>query len=311
MKVLVTGGFGYIGGRLIRALTADPVFSVTATSRRERKPVGAIRVLVLDFANSSTADLVAACKGVDAIIHLAAMDEAQSRHRPDEARRVNVEGTRRLHAAGCSAGVRRFVYLSTSKVFGQNPAGFIDERTSTHPESPYAATHLEAEEPVRKGVADAGIGGIVLRISNSVGAPAEERPDTAWTLIGNDLCRQAAKGRIVLRSSGLSWRNFVAMSDVVTAIRHVLLLPTEQLGDGLFHVGGAESMKIVDLARMIAERAGQIISRAVSVETAAPVPGEPHAPLDWSVAKLMSTGWRPASDIKSEIDGAVRAVIEN
>src|SRR5262249_31673819 len=148
--------------------------------------------------------------------------------------------------------------------------------------------------------------GAVLRLSNSVGPPVNSSTDV-WMVIANDLCHQAAtSGRIVLRSSGLAWRNFVCMSDVVAALRHVLMLPTETLADGLFHLGGAESLRIWDLALRIAGHAERLFNQSIKPERVRPQHHEHHPPLDWCIDKLKSTGWNPTGSLDHEIDSTLR-----
>jgi UDP-glucose 4-epimerase len=195
--------------------------------------------------------------------------------------------------------------MSTSKVFGANPAGMIDERSTPRPASNYAITHRLAEDYVLAAHDKKKVEGVVLRLSNSLGAPADLKTN-AWMLIANDLCRQAAGNQIVLKSSGLAWRNFIAMADVISALRHVLDMPREKLTDGLFHLGGTQSIRIWDLAAHIANRAELLFGRAIATERAAPAPGEQHAVLDWRIGKLTSTGWRPATSIDDEIDATLR-----
>jgi UDP-glucose 4-epimerase len=86
-------------------------------------------------------------------------------------------------------------------------------------------------------------------------------------LIANDFCRQAATTkRIVLKSTGFAWRNFVAMTDTVAAVRHALTMPPNLLSDGLFHLGGTQSLRIWDLAVLIASRADKILEQSTKVE---------------------------------------------
>src|SRR5262249_3532186 len=157
----------------------------------------------------------------------------------------------------------------------------------------YAITHRLAEDYVLAGRQANKLETAVIRLSNAVGAPADPRVN-AWMLIGNEFCRQAAvTGRIVLRGTGMAWRNFVAMDGVVTALRHALTMPWPALGDGLFHLGGPRSLRVVDLAGTIAERAQALFGRKVDVTRAPAAAGESHPELDWRIGKLVATGWTP------------------
>lgn len=294
MRILVTGGYGYVGGRLVAAL-AESGHEVRAGSRR-RRPES--RAVAMDFADP--AGLEAAAAGMEVVVHLAAMNERDSAARPEAALEANGLATLSLLDAAERAGVRRFVYASTAKVFGNNPVGALDESCLPRPASHYAITHRLAEDYVLARHDQGRIEGVVLRLSNALGAPADPAVD-AWMLISNDLCRSAAlDGRVVLRSSGLAWRNFVTMADVVSAFGHAATMPSRLLGDGLFHLGGPKSRRIIDLARLVAARAG-----GVAVAHAAPGPDESHPDLDWRIGRLAGTGWAPLDDLDHEIDSTL------
>ncbi len=304
MRVLVTGGYGYVGGRLVQALAGDAAFVTTAASRGPQPARPGVRDVTVDW--NDDASISAICRDQDAVVHLAAMNESDSELDPEGALRSNGFATLALLRATQAAGVRRFIYLSTSKVFGANPSGAIDEATLPHPTSHYAITHRLAEDYVLAARRRGGLETAVIRLSNAVGAPADPGVN-AWMLIANDLCRQAvATGRIVLRSSGMAWRNFVGLDDVVVALRHMLTVSVDRLGDGLFHLGGPRSLRIADLAAMIAERAQAAFGSKVEVTRAQPAPGESHPELDWRIGKLVATGWTPSPGLEAEIDVGLR-----
>jgi UDP-glucose 4-epimerase len=240
------------------------------------------------------------------VVHLASMNEQDCERDPILALRSNGLATLMLLRAAQSAGVRRFVYLSTSKVFGANPTGTIDESSVPRPANHYGITHRFAEDYVLAAHANGVLQGVVLRLSNALGAPAD--PDiNAWMLIANDFCRQAATmNRIALRSSGLAWRNFIAMADTVSAIRHALEMSPDLLSDGLFHLGGPKSLRIWDLALLIAGRADKMFGQSTKVERAPQQPDEAHPILDWRIDKLTSIGWRPTKALDEEIDDTLQ-----
>src|SRR5262249_51271212 len=219
-----------------------------------------VEATVVDWNNRNSLD--AACRAQDMVVHLAAMNEQDCERDPVLALKSNGIATLTLLQAAQSAGVRRFVYLSTSKVFGANPTGTIDESSVPRPKNHYAITHRLAEDYVVSAHNNGQLQGIVLRLSNSLGAPADPNVN-AWMLIANDLCRQAATTkRIGLKSSGLAWRNFIAMADTVSAVRHALKMSPELLSDGLFHLGGPQCLRIWDLALCIARRADKMFGQS-------------------------------------------------
>ena len=190
--VLITGGLGYLGGRIALHL-ASHGRRVRLTTRRAETATpswaAGMEVVGADFSTDN--DFSALCRDVDAIVHLAAVGAAQCADDPDLAERVNVTGSKDLFDAAGSAGVRRFIYASTAHVYGAPLAGVLDEDTPPRPAHPYAETHLAAEEIVLAG---SGPEGVVLRFSNAIGAAADGEAD-CWMLAANDLCRQAAASR--------------------------------------------------------------------------------------------------------------------
>jgi UDP-glucose 4-epimerase len=240
------------------------------------------------------------------VVHLAAMNEPDCEIDPVLALRSNGLATLMLLRAAQSAGVRRFVYLSTSKVFGANPMGTIDESSVPRPKNHYAITHRLAEDYVLSAHDNGQLQGIVLRLSNSLGAPADPSVN-AWMLIANDFCCQAATTkRIALKSSGLAWRNFIAMADTVAAVRHALTMSPDLLSNGLFHLGGPQSLRIWDLALRIAGRADKMFEQSTKAERAPQQSAEELPMLDWRIDKLTSTGWRPTKALDDEIDDTLQ-----
>jgi UDP-glucose 4-epimerase len=128
----------------------------------------------------------------------------------------------------------------------------------------------------------------------------------AWTLIANDLCRQAATTkRIILKSSGLAWRNFIAMADTVSALQHVLTMPRALMSDGLFHLGGPASLRIWDLAQLIADHADKLFGQSTKTERAPP-DQHVYPVLEWRINKLVSTGWATTTTLGDEIERTLR-----
>jgi len=195
-RILITGGLGYLGGRITRALAGSSRFSVWVTTRRRRCPplswLSPERCLYMDL--MSDREVRAVCEGMDAVIHLAAMNEHESSADPMKALLVNGAGTLRLIEASLAAGVRRFIYLSTAHVYGSPLTGRITEETVPRPVHPYAITHRIAEDFVLAARSQGSLEGIVVRLSNGIGPPIFEDVNR-WTLVGNDLCRQAVTNR--------------------------------------------------------------------------------------------------------------------
>ena len=248
----------------------------------------------------------AACEGADAVVHLAAVNEIVSAAEPETAVMVNTLGALRALRAAERSGVRRFIFFSTAHVYGTPLQGVITEQTPARPVHPYAITHRGAEDFVL-AAHDAGrIEGVVVRLSNGFGAPASPDVDR-WTLLSNDLCRQAVvEGTLTLRSPGLQWRDFVALEDVARATHHLMRIDRGQLQNGLFNLGGKRAIQVFDLARRIADRAKTVLGVCPEISRPEPSPGHGSGdPLDYRIDKLEATGFALVGDMDAEIDATL------
>jgi UDP-glucose 4-epimerase len=305
-NILITGARGYLGGRLLADLRADKSLRVAGSTRGA--PNSGHGLVHLDPLADAESVMAEALQGFDVIVHLSAANEIESARDPVRTLQTGAVGTLKLLRAAQTAGCRRFLFLSTIHVYGAPLEGHITEDTLPRPVHPYAICHRAAEDFVlsahAKGEMEAG----VLRLSNGIGAPAAADIDR-WTLIGNDLCRQAMEtGRIVLHSSGLQWRDFILLRDFVQAIQLLALVTKEDLGDGLFNLGGELPLRILDIAHAVAARAAIILGRDIMVEAPPPKPGENFPTLDYGIAKIKARGFRPSSRaaLNDEIDATLR-----
>jgi UDP-glucose 4-epimerase len=297
-KVLVTGGLGYVGGRLARHLAADG-----CTLRLTRRPGGralpdwakTFEITEADFAAEALP--AALCDGIDAVVHLAALNAPQCAAEPERAISVNIAGTERLVRQAAKAGVKRFLYLSTAHVYAAPLAGTIDEDMVPRPAHPYGWTHRAAEDIV---LAEPRFEGVALRMTNAVGAPADAGAD-CWMLVANDLCRQVvAEGAITLSGSGEPRRDFIAIADVTAALAHMVHLPTQKLGQRLFNLGGGETLRIIDLAERVADAAQRRFGHRPEIRRQ---PSDGPAPaLDFRIHRLAASGFTPTGDLTREID---------
>lgn len=304
-RVLITGGLGYLGGRIASSLHNDASAKVRITSRREasKRPDWAdgIDIVTLDFGSDTPLNDV--CKGIDTIIHLAALNAADSANDPIQATRVNVEGTRRLVAAACQADVKNFIYFSTAHVYAGPLSGTIDELTPPEPTHPYAKTHLDAESHVLNA---SEMHGIILRLSNVIGAPADKDAN-CWTLIANELCRDAARGKpLVLRGDGTDQRDFVCISDVIKIIEALVDDPSITGAHHIFNVTKGQAIRTLDLANLISERARHLFDTHVDVHTGESKNKGVTAPLMIKSKRLTDIGIAPTQNLTQEIDAVLR-----
>jgi UDP-glucose 4-epimerase len=305
-RVLITGGLGYVGGRIAQHLAADSSLSLRLTSRSAgaSKPswLSNGEVVLWDVAQNGS-DI---CASVDTVVHLAALNEIDCGQDACAALGVNGMGTLRLLQAAHAAGVRRFIYLSTAHVYGAPLVGYISEQTVPRPIHPYAITHKVAEDFVLAAHDQGKIEGIVLRLSNGFGAPIAAEVNR-WTLLVNDLCRQAVSmGKLVLRSNGLQQRDFITLQDAARCVEHFIALPKADCGDGLFNLGGECSCSVYELTQLVAARCQAIFGFMPLIERVEPQPGDQSVALDYSIVKLRTTSFSLQKRFEDEIDATLR-----
>lgn len=305
--VLITGGLGYVGGRVARHLAENSAFDLRLGVRRDIPAPGWLKsgkLVTVDLLDE--ASLAEACRGVKHIIHFAALNEIDSGSDPEQALVVNGLGSLKLLRAAIKAGAERFIYFSTAHVYGSPLAGVLTEDSLPRPQHPYAITHRTAEDFVLAARDKKEIEGMVVRLSNGFGAP--ERADVnRWTLLANDLCKQAVVDRkLVLRSSGLQARDFITLEDVGRAVLHLLNLPVQACGNGLFNLGGENALRIIDVAQRVADRCEAVLGYKPEVQRPLPAPGETTISLDYRMDKLKSTGFSLLSNMDGEIDATLK-----
>lgn len=305
-RILITGGFGYIGGRVAKHLASLPNTHVILGSRNPiESPDWLPQASVVTTCWNDFSKLQATCKEVDIVLHMAAMNEIDSAKDPAGALESTGVGTARLVEAAKGAQVGQFIYLSTAHVYRAPLTGRIDESSCPHPVHPYATSHRAAEDIVLANSSDI-FKTIVLRLSNAFGTPIH--PDVnRWTLLVNDLCRQAVTtGKLMLKSTGLQRRDFVTLTDVANAVEHIMGLPQYEVGDGIFNIGGAWSPTVMEVATLIANRCKEVLGYYPEISHPEPSSDEVSQLLDYRIDKLLESGFKLDSNYNAEIDGTIK-----
>ena len=303
MKVLITGGFGYIGGRLAQHLATRSHHEIILGSRSTcGAPAWLPGAKVVRTQWNSPNGLEQICADVDAIVHLAGMNALECAADPAAALEFNAVATARLLQAAIRRGVNRFVYVSTAHVYGNILTGVITEETCPASLHPYASSHRAAEDVVRGAHQRGEIAGVVARLSNAFGAPAHERAK-CWMLLLNDLFRQAVTtGRMEMRSSGQQRRDFITLTDACRALAHLLKLAPEELGDGVFNIGGEQNLSILELSLALRERASKRLNADVRLARPPDAIAEQVLPLRYCTDKIARTGFALNGDQTAELD---------
>jgi len=255
MRILVTGGSGYIGSRIAYYFYSAG-HDVLISTRKDFQSIGWLRKTKINVINIDWNDLKSiseAVDNVDIVIHSAGMNAKQCEDDPIEAVNFNVLGTEKLVSAAEDAGVKKIIYFSTVHVYAENLCGNFSERSCVENLHPYATSHKAAEDLVLQLNVNKKMQGIVLRLSNVIGAPMN-KSSNCWMLLVNDICKQAViHKKIILRSDGSELRDFLSIHTVNKAVE---FFSKESVSSTphLFNLGSGNAISVLEMASIVANR---------------------------------------------------------
>jgi nucleoside-diphosphate-sugar epimerase len=251
MHVLVTGGAGYVGSRVVshlleaghRVRVLDKLLygaeSLLAFHGRRRFALlpGDVRdpFVVSD-----------ALQGVDAVVHLAAVvGEPACSVDPEQAFAINHGGTKTVLQEAAAAGTPRLVFISTCSNYGALPHSFATETSALDPLSSYARAKVEGERLVLDSTTPPCA--TVLRLGTICGLGERMRFD----LLVNDIAKRSVRGEPIRIYAPDAWRPFLHVLDAARAIATVLEAPEATVNRRVFNVVGENRQKrgLADLAR--------------------------------------------------------------
>lgn len=290
MKVLVTGGAGFIGSHVVEALLArgEDVHVLDDLSKGQITNLpGSVPLHVLDI-SASPLDRTFRDAAFDAVVHCAAQTNVmRSLAEPELDRRINVVGLERVLHAAIDGGCRRFVFISSGgAAYGETPAP-ASEDTPPRPDNPYGRHKVQGEAIVDR----APLSTASLRLSNVYGA--RQRSDAEGGVISIFADRLAAGLPLQVYGDGSQERDFVHVSDVVSAI---LLALDEASMTGVWNVGTGRSTTVNEVAAVMTQAFGG----RTGIEFLPARQEVQRSCLD--VRKLAATGrWSPRTDLATGV----------
>src|SRR5579859_4196636 len=284
-RVLVTGGAGFIGRRVVRALLAEG-HDVTVADLRAF-PDTEVRSVIGDLCDPDAPER-AVRPGTDVIIHLAAVTSVlASVNDPVATHRLNVDATARLLEAARENEVGTFLLASTNAVVGGGsaPGEVITERSVLRPLTPYGATKAAGEMLLGSYANCYGITGAALRFSNVYGPGMAEKDSFIPRLM-----RAARDGEgVQVRGDGSMLRDVVHVDDVVQGIEVAWRSGTT----GTLILGSGEAVTVNDMVRTARTVTGQ----PIPAEHVPEQPGE-MAAVVLDISAISRLGYRPKYNLE-------------
>jgi len=266
MRVLITGGTGFIGGRLSHSMieSGHQVF-ISGRKLVERAPwLPEAQICCIDWNDQDS--LTDACKEVDLVIHAAGINALDCELNPIEALKFNGLATARLVQSSIIAGVNRFIYLSTAHVYDSQMTGLVTEISCPNNIHPYATSKLAGEKAVLWAGEKTDCQFIVLRLSNVFGAPLH-KDVKCWGLLIPSLCRQVIEmGKIQLFSNAQSYRDFMSASSFCETVLKISQIDAIYLGSKVFNVGSGRVRSLLEIANAVRERSQKILGFLPEIE---------------------------------------------
>lgn len=301
MKLLLTGGAGYVGSVVSRVLreAGHEAVVVDNLSSGHREAVDGAELIEGDFGDRELMMAVLARHRIDAVIHFAACClVGESMRDAGRYYRNNLVRSLTLLDAMCAAGVKRMVFSSSAAVYGDPIESPMTEDHPKRPTNPYGETKLAFERALKWYGTAHGVASVALRYFNAAGATGDGR-------LGEDHSPETHLIPIVLRAAmdgaavsmfgtdyetpdGTAVRDYVHVEDLADA--HVRSLDLVNRGkSAAFNLGNGSGFSVLQ----VIEAAGEVCGRPIKTVAAPRRPGDPPTLVASSGRARSELGWRP------------------
>ncbi len=292
MKILITGGSGFIGSHVVeRYQDIAEVVVLDNLRTGHRKNLDGLKCRFVEGSIMDRPLLDELMQGVDYIFHLAALVSVpESMALPGEAVDLNVHGLLNVLESGRKHGVKKLCFASSAAVYGENPIQPKVENMVPDPRSPYAITKLDGEYYCGLYAREGWLQTACIRFFNVFG-PRQD-PNSAYAAAVPIFLQRAKSGQpITVYGDGGQTRDFIFVKDIAGALSFAA---ENAHVTGIFNAGYGKAITILELVEEIKRLTG----------SAAEIKFEPvragdirHSTSDPS--KLMAAGWVPQFDVAS------------
>ena len=294
MRILITGGAGFIGSHLVEHYQHKADVIVLDNFRSgQRHHLEGLRYTLVEGSVTDPTVVDEAMRSVDLVFHLGAMISVEeSMSKPAECVDINVNGLLNVLNAAVKHDAKKIVFASSAAVYGDNPTVPKQETMRPEPKSPYAITKLDGEYYLEMFRLHAGLQSASLRFFNVFG-PRQD-PKSAYAAAIPIFIRKAmANEDITIFGDGEQTRDFVYVKDIVAALAYAA--ESTDL-HGTYNVGYGKSITI---NRIVAEITG-LTGSSSKIQHESERPGDvKHSRA--SVDRLIETGFMPSHTLEEGI----------
>jgi UDP-glucose 4-epimerase len=299
MKILVTGGAGFIGSNLVDKLVQKGQkvivldnFSTGRRSNLSHHNKKNVKIIKVDISGKKSLDKY--FKNIDYVFHLAGLaDIVPSIENPNKYFKSNVVGTFNVIQAAKKAKIRKFIYAASASCYGMPNKFPINEDAKINPMYPYALTKWQAEELIMHWAKIYNFPAISFRFFNAYG-PRSRTSGAYGAVFGIFLAQKLANKPLTIVGNGNQTRDFIHVSDLVKGIIKAAL--SKKIGK-IYNIGGGKEIRINKIAKLIGGKKIYIPKR----------PGEPDRSLA-NISKIkQDLNWRP----KVKIEEGVKDLLSN
>ena len=256
MKILVTGGAGFIGKHLVKFLIEKgskvTIFDNFSNSEDSVAALVNIGAKIIEGDITKLDDVINATKNHDIVVHLAAkISVEESIKNPSETFHINVDGTRNVLIACEKNHVKKMIVASSAAVYGESLSGIkLTEDSKTEPISPYGESKVMMEHEIRECITKHNVNCVILRFFNIYGVG--QSPEYAG-VITKFIKRIAMNKPLEIFGDGMQTRDFVSIKDVIDSIYDAI----ENGKNEIYNIASGKTVTIKELAEFMISLSGK------------------------------------------------------
>ena len=257
MRILVTGGAGFIGRHLVKSLIerGNLVTIFDDFSNAEKNSVSFLMNMgakIIKGDITKLEDIINATNEHDVVVHLAAkISVKESIKNPSETFHINVDGTRNVLIACEKNHIKKLIVASSAAVYGEGMPGLkLTEESKMKPISPYGQSKVKMEQEIKEFVSEHKINYIILRFFNIYGIGQTSEYSGVITKF---MERIAQNTSLEIFGDGLQTRDFVAVQDVIYSINNAI----SKDKNGIYNIASGKAVTIKELAELMISLSGK------------------------------------------------------